>query len=296
MKKNSVTLYIILAMGITWLLWIPSLLLVSAKGYPLPTIDYLMANRSFELINGEHFWMVLSFSLAVYGPLLAGLIVAWREGGAGQVRAWFAPVLNWRVKPLWVIVILLIPLLIFMIPFALGWLPGLVKAKEGYLAPSLLFVMGLFLYQCLTSGLGEEPGWRGFLLPRWQAQLGSEKAAWWAGLVWGVWHFPFTIYFTLRGLSGLDGGAQMAVLIPSLVGQVMSLIGMTFLYAWLMDKTKSLLVAILFHAMSNTASAVLVGSVTADPMIGLVAAAMPWLVVIIFEKTALGRVVGWKTA
>ena len=86
MKKNGSLVFIVLALGITWVLWIPALVLVSAKGYPLPTIDYLLNHRSFAIVNSEHGLAVVLFSLAVYGPLLAGLIVTLMEGGANGRR------------------------------------------------------------------------------------------------------------------------------------------------------------------------------------------------------------------
>ena len=40
------------------------------------------------------------------------------------------------------------------------------------------------------SHLGEELGWRGFLLPRLAARQGPLRASLVVGLLWGLWHLP----------------------------------------------------------------------------------------------------------
>ncbi len=56
------------------------------------------------------------------------------------------------------------------------------------------------LFQILTSltlaplintlfAIGEELGWRGFLLPQF-LPLGQGKAIWLSGMIWGIWHAP----------------------------------------------------------------------------------------------------------
>lgn len=288
MKNKVVLLYIALATGITWLLWIPALVMVSQKGYPLPTIDYLLAHRTFQFINGEHALMVLSFSLAVYGPLVAGWVASRVEGGRSGAAAWFAPVLRWKVGPRWLGVVLAIAAAIVALPVFFGLLVGLVSIKPDLAFPSLGLILALFLYQLLTSGLGEEPGWRGYLLPRWQASHSYDKAVWWTGVVWGIWHFPFTIFVILQSAPDLSLPAQLSMLVPALGGQMMSLIGMTYIYAWLVGNTRSVFLAMLFHALGNTINALVLAVVIANPIVNLAVAAMPWLLVWVLEK-AVGK-------
>jgi uncharacterized protein len=282
LKKNAPLTYILLALGLTWLLWIPALV----SGYPLPTIDYLLRERSFKFQDVRHVLTVISFTMAVYGPLLAALAAAYLEGGRQRVGEWFAPVLRWRVGLRWYGVVLLIALSMVLLPLAAGALAGLVTLRPAAAFPGLGLILGMLLYQLLTSGFGEEPGWRGYLLPRWQKDLGPEKAVWLAGLVWSVWHFPFTIYHTLQAAPDLSLPAQLSMLVPALLGQTMALIGMTYIYAWLLKGTGSVFLALVFHGLGNTVNAVANAFVEANPLIGLAIAAMPWLVVLVIEQAA----------
>ena len=44
--------------------------------------------------------------------------------------------------------------------------------------------------QVITGAVGEELGWRGFLLPRLGERMGAAAAAWVMGILWRLWHVP----------------------------------------------------------------------------------------------------------
>jgi membrane protease YdiL (CAAX protease family) len=50
----------------------------------------------------------------------------------------------------------------------------------------------------LPFTLGEEYGWRGYLLPR-LLPLGEIRATLLVSLIWGPWHVPFLLASTIRG-------------------------------------------------------------------------------------------------
>jgi membrane protease YdiL (CAAX protease family) len=47
-----------------------------------------------------------------------------------------------------------------------------------------------FALQLLVVGIGEEVGWRGWLLPRLHANYTLLRATAWTALVWLAWHLP----------------------------------------------------------------------------------------------------------
>jgi hypothetical protein len=49
--------------------------------------------------------------------------------------------------------------------------------------------------------IGEEYGWRGYLLPR-LLPLGELKASIWVGVIWGLWHLPLVLAgYTITGVN-----------------------------------------------------------------------------------------------
>ncbi|MGE5223599.1 MAG: type II CAAX prenyl endopeptidase Rce1 family protein, partial [Omnitrophica WOR_2 bacterium] len=116
--------------------------------------------------------------------------------------------------------------------------------------PILIIVLQAFVWYLLFGGpLNEEPGWRGFALPRLQNRFSPLIASIILGVIWGLWHVP-------EHLMGVyDGGALGAAM------RVME-IPRAILFTWLYNRTKgSLLIVLLFHTAINTTSSFLPRSV-----------------------------------
>jgi uncharacterized protein len=92
----------------------------------------------------------------------------------------------------------------------------------------------------ILSGMGEEFGWRGYALPRFQARWSALTSSLLLGVIWACWHllFFFIPTATLYGRSFLEWAPWI----------VMS----SVIYTWLFNNTKgSVLIAALFHATAN---------------------------------------------
>lgn len=66
----------------------------------------------------------------------------------------------------------------------------------------------VILLQLLTGAVGEELGWRGFLLPRLAERLGKLGAGWTMAILWSLWHiaafyFPGTPHQMMPPLPNL---------------------------------------------------------------------------------------------
>ena len=271
--------------GITWLCWIPALSLASKQNYLLPTIDGFAAfvRSGFPDIN--HVIVVVVFSLAVYGPLFGALIVTRMVNGKAGVAELWGKIIKWRIGVRWYLTVLLTALALSLIPFLLVTLTRLDKFRGSGLFALAPFILPLLLWQILTSGFGEESGWRGFLLPRLQARFGGEKYIWLLGLSWAVWHYPFTAYYTLSSMADVPVPAAIFGVIFALAGNTRSLIGMTYIYVWLINNTKSVFLAILFHAFANVMNTVVLASIEGfNPLVTIIVALMPWGVVIAMKK------------
>lgn len=113
-------------------------------------------------------------------------------------------------------------------------------------------VIIFFLYNIIYGGLSEEPGWRGFALPRLQAKFSPLVSSLILGVLWAVWHAPARF-----------GGIEAKSLSDTLVEWVLIVL-VTVIFTWFFNRTKgSILVTALVHPAMNTTGNFLTGSLGA---------------------------------
>ena len=71
------------------------------------------------------------------------------------------------------------------------------------------FITVCLLPPSMISTLGEELGWRGFLVPELTQWIGPERAAFTSGVIWCAWHFPALLWFGY-GVTGTPKIYQIA--------------------------------------------------------------------------------------
>jgi membrane protease YdiL (CAAX protease family) len=179
----------------------------------------------------------IAFLLGGLGPPISALLITRLSGR--HVREWLRSLLVWRVSPGYYAIALLLPAAIYavinVVLFALGQKLDFTKLLD--VAPSYL---GTFLLVATVGGGLEEPGWRGFALPRLQARLSPLVSTLLLGLAWGIWHIP------LYGPAGF--------VVPLILA---------FFYTWLYNRTGSVLLCLLLHASFTPAQDLL--TLTAMP-------------------------------
>jgi len=94
----------------------------------------------------------------------------------------------------------------------------------------------------LANALGEEIGWRGFLLPRLTRQFGFTLGCTVSGLIWAVWHYP--------GLLWADYNAGTNP-VYALTCFTLMVTADAFILGWLRLKSGSLWPCALLHASHN---------------------------------------------
>ncbi len=285
--RKSLGIYLLLAFGLTWLCWIPTLWIADQQGYILPTITHFSQFSKQGFQDTRHILISIIFSLAVYGPLAGSLAAAGIQQGRSGLADLGARMVKWRLPVSWYGAAVSLPLLIAAVPRLIAAFAGQVQPAGSFPGWPLTVLVGLFFWQLLTSGLGEEPGWRGFLLPYLQERFPPVKAVWLQGFIWAVWHFPITILDTISRMEGVPASGAVVTIAVALVGQILALVGMSYLYAWLYRNTGSLLLVMLFHALSNFLPAVLLFGVT--PSLNILMAVIPWIIVFALEKILGGE-------
>jgi uncharacterized protein len=214
-RWSEVILFNLIAFVLAWLYWIPFLMrgIEGIRAFPGP----------YGFANG------------MFAPMLAALIMRLlvsREGlkgSLGILRHWKFYLIALLAPAAYAGVLVLTVVATGQSEFT--W-PGQTSLL---LAIPLLFLKSL---QELPLGIGEEYGWRGYLLPR-LLPLGEIRATIVLGLLWCFWHLPMMVL-------GLNYPGQ-DVFVSSIVFIVFVVL-MSFPFTWLFLASRgSVLVVAVFH-------------------------------------------------
>ena len=94
----------------------------------------------------------------------------------------------------------------------------------------------------MTRALGEEIGWRGFLLPRLVGRLGFTGGCFLSGCIWALWHYPLLLF------ADYNAGTPRLYALSCFTIMV---IGDAFIFGWFRLKSGSLWSAAMLHASHN---------------------------------------------
>lgn len=110
--------------------------------------------------------------------------------------------------------------------------------------PIIVMIVTNLVMVTLTTSLGEELGWRGYLLPRLRT-LGEGKALLLSGVIWAVWHLPLMLLTTQY-----HAGQNMLLYFPLFLLSALAL-GTAIGYTRL--RTESVWPASIMHTAANFA-------------------------------------------
>lgn len=232
--KTEVALFLAITFGITWSI------AVMALGF----------SAWFE----AHFGPLTSsspfFYVAVWAPNIAALVLTGVRGGGAALKDLFSRLFRWRVDAwVWIAALAFYPALMFVVQLIGRMAFGQPLATAD---TWLLVAVGVFNVPALLLGpLGEELGWRGYLLPRVLQRMRPATAAVVVGSIWMLWHLP--AFFA----SGLP---QSGMALPVFV---IAGIALSVFVTWLFVNAKQsiLLAGIVPHAIVNAYGAA-TGSMT----------------------------------
>jgi membrane protease YdiL (CAAX protease family) len=211
--------FFVCAYGFTWACWL-TIVAASLGWVRLPVSKELLA------------------TVGQFGPFVAAVLLTAIESGGPGLRDLLHRMLRWRVGLLWYGVALLLP------PASLLCAIGIRALAQGQslvmpqgVSPEV--VIHLLINLLIGGALGEEPGWRGYALPRLLAKSSGMTASILLALAWAGWHLPLW---------------WIADVPCSFPFYVIGIIPLTILFTWLHRNTnESVLIAMLFHASLNTA-------------------------------------------
>ena len=201
----------------------------------------------------------LSYMLTPLVAVLIMLLVVTRDG---YTRAGWAALGLHRLGLRGWVYALLVPLLAFSGAYGVAWSAGIAPFAWGEDTPLQLIIGAAagIVIQTFTRSLGEELGWRGYLLPQLES-LGPRRAMLLTGLAQTVWHFPMIFLTTLYHPEG-----NRLIVIPLFFMSVMVIEG--FFLGYLRLATGSLWPASLAHSAHNVFSEMFLGlTVASGPLV-----------------------------
>jgi len=176
--------------------------------------------------------------LGMFAPMIAALIMRifvskeGLKGSLGLLRSWKYYLTALLVPAVFATAVVLIVQVLGLGEFRwslVGWLVYLTLLLKAL--PNVLFT------------LGEEYGWRGYLLPR-LLPLGEIRATVLVALMWGPWHVPLL----LAGLNYPGVNPWLAILVF-----LFTVVALSFAYTWFyVASSGSVLVVALLQQSNNT--------------------------------------------
>jgi len=270
LQKHPLLSFFILAYAISWILSIPFIL------------------SEWGVLHGDY---RVAFVAKSFGPFAAALIVTWITEGKEGISRLRGRIRQWKAGWVWYLIILIgIPALLII-----GILvqPGAVTGFLGITPAVIVSYLVSFVIVAFGGGpLGEEPGWRGFALPRLQTTHGPLKGTLLLGLIWTGWHMPDF----LTSAQGGGPGVPVNTLLVNFGLFLLLVTAIAVILTWVFNHTGgSILLAILAHASVNTPQVALIPQFPAvttmvlntAALIGFGAAAV---VIVIITKGRLGSI------
>lgn len=176
------------------------------------------------------------------GPFIASFLTTWMYQGCEGVKRLIKKCL--QVRPIiYMTIALLSPFLLVLIATMINHFvhkapinfSGLLTSKE---FPQFN-LLSFFIYNLIFFGFGEEIGWRGFVLPRFQAKLNAFKSSIILTLFWAAWHWP--LFFYRPGYMSME--------FAGILGWLFSLLTGSILLTWLYNSSRaSILICAVFHS------------------------------------------------
>jgi len=228
--KTSPWPYFILALGWSWLFWIP----------------VVLTGMDISVTPG-----IALFTIGIFGPAVSAILLTCLTGNKKERRDYWSRLISFtRIGPRWYAIIILIAPVYSVLAILSGLvikgnIPAVDTAVRYVMHP--LTIIPFAIVRMVYGPLPEELGWRGYALDRLQRKWNALVSSLVLGVIWAVWHTPM---FFMRG-------SLMSEVLPLWSTEFWVVMGPGILagsvvMTWIYNNTqRSTLAAILFHFMMN---------------------------------------------
>ncbi|MFL0167612.1 CPBP family intramembrane glutamic endopeptidase [Candidatus Clostridium helianthi] len=213
--------YLMSTFFLTWIFWILSF-----------TSNSLRLNAIFRIVG------------SLIPSAMAIIFIKYLYGRIG-LRRFLKKLTIWKVNPLFYVFILFYSISSFYVPSFICLIAGAdykIHIKNQIFGfnldnPSSL-VACLLVILIFGGPLGEELGWRGFVLPILQEKYSQLLSGVIVGVIWTCWHIPMFLFH----IQGYD----------NFIVYLLQTISLSIIYTWIYNHVKgSLLIPVLYHCIDD---------------------------------------------
>lgn len=255
-RGGGVAVFLVVSFAVSWALWLP--ILVQAQTVGIAQMPW-------------------TFFAASFGPACGAVAASLWEGGLRGIAGWARRTFSVSFPPIWWLAGIGMPIAYYLIGYVTaaivtgGWPDpaafGVTEKLPGLAWPLVALVW------VLTFGLGEESGWRGWLLPA----LTRRVSVFWSALIvagiWIAWHAP--AFFFNPTYMQMGAG---------IIGWMLALVCGSYLLAWMSVGARwSIIPVLLWHGgfdlltASDQSAGMIASTISAIVMIqGVVCAGILW--------------------
>jgi len=216
-KRKPVTSFVSLTFIISYFLGIPFNMLISPLVKDTNEVSSVLLPRI----------------ITVYGPAIAAFVLTLLRVGVVDTKTLLCKLVP-PARTTWLFIA--IPLTCLLISFLSFAFAGVSFTQLGqFLVGDWKWLILQLIGQFLIVGIGEEVGWRGWLLPTLSQRHSLGTCALLTTAIWGLWHLPIFL-------------SKSEILVP----WMMMLVSMAFLTTWLWYKIDgNVFVLAIMHASFN---------------------------------------------
>ncbi len=200
--------------------------------FALSSVFYVILVRAGTLGAGGGRYVFMLMWCPAAGALITRLLFQHDVRGEG-----------WRPgPPRYALLAYALPLAYASVAYGVVWLLGLGTFDGSRFHTNVAYFVVVGSLLSLLSALGEELGWRGFLVPKLAEGWSFTSTALVSGAIWSVWHMPLIIF------ADYNGGTPVWY---SLACFVVMVLGISVPLAWIRLRSGSVWPAALLHASHN---------------------------------------------
>lgn len=220
-NEHKKVVYLMSTFFLTWIFWILSF-----------TSNSLSLNAIFRTVG------------SLMPSLMAIIFTSYFYGRIG-LRRFLKKLTIWKVNPLFYVFILFYSISSFYVPSFICLIAGAdykIHIKNqifGFNLDNPLSLLACLLVLLILGGpLGEELGWRGFVLPILQEKYSQLLSGVIVGVIWTCWHIPMFLFH----IQGYD----------NFIVYLLQTISLSIIYTWIYNNVKgSLLIPVLYHCIDD---------------------------------------------